>query len=116
MGIAVVFLECRICKVGGTAQIAYIRALHLRMQLDMPLQVGLEREAIMANVALKEIVSLVLPDDVLIEGILRGKVSAANFTYCAVGLVARLLEVLLQLLLRQFQAALPTRKHYTKRV
>lgn len=37
MGIAVVFLECRICKVGGTAQIAYIRPFHLRMQLDMPL-------------------------------------------------------------------------------
>lgn len=70
----------------------------------------------MANVALKEIVPLVLPDDVLIEGILRGEVSAANLTNGAVGLMTRLLEMLLQFLLRQLQAALPARKHYIKGV
>lgn len=70
MGIAVVLLECRICKVRGAAQIAHIGALHLRVQLHVPLQIGLESEAVMANVALKEIVPLMHTYDVLIEGIL----------------------------------------------
>lgn len=112
MGIAVVLLERRICKVGGAAQIADIGALHFRMQLHMTLQIRFERKAIMANVALEEIVSLVHTDDVLIEGILRGKVGAAYLADCAVSLVARLFEMLLQLLLRQLQAAFPARKHY----
>lgn len=58
VGVAVVLLERRICKVGGTAQIAHVGALHLSVQLHVPLQVGLESEAVMANVALKEVISL----------------------------------------------------------
>lgn len=112
MGIAVVLLECRICKVRGAAQIADIGALHLRMQLHVPLQIGLECEAIMANVALKEIIPLMHPNNVLIEGILRGELGTAHLTDGAVGLMARLFKVLLQLLLRQLQAALSARKHF----
>lgn len=66
VGVAVVLLERRICKVRGAAQVAHVGALDLSVQLHVPLQIGLESEAIMANVALKEVVSLVHANNVLI--------------------------------------------------
>lgn len=110
VGVAVVLLERRICKVGGAAQVAHIGALHLGVQLHVPLQIGLEREAVMANVALEEIISLMHAYYMLIQSILGGELGAAHLTDGTVGLVAGIFKVLLHLLLGQLQAALAARK------
>lgn len=105
VGIAIVLLERGICVVGRAAQVAHIGPLDLGVQLHVPLQVGLQREAVMANVALEKVVALVNADDVLVQGVLRLELLPAHLANGPVGLVARLLEVLLQLLLRKLQPA-----------
>jgi len=110
VGIAVVLLERGICEVGRAAQIAHVGPLDLGVQLHVPLQVGLQREAVMANVALEKVVALVHAYDVLVEGVLRLKLLAAYLANGPVGLVARLLKVLLQFLLRKLLAALAAGK------
>lgn len=110
VGVAVVLLERGICEVGRAAQIAHVGPFDLGVQLDVPLQVGFQREAVMANVALEEVVPLVHTNNVLVQGILRLELLAAHLADSAVRLVARLLEVLLQFLLRKLKTALAAGK------